>query len=257
MIYAPQYAHYYDLFYREKPYKEEAEYAAGLVKTRYPASRTILDLGCGTGLRSLEFARLGFKVLGTDQSKPMLDAARGHLATATDIPPATVEFVCGNITTFRTPSERDAVVSLFHVFSYLVTEEALNAALECSFANLSPGGVLLFDYWHGPGVIKDPPVVRKKAVTDGDLKVEKTTIPEHLPEEHLVRLKVSLRVSAADNGVAQESQELYLMRYWFADELEQAVTRAGFSDVRHYSWMAQSSPESTSWQACTVSVKPR
>lgn len=257
MIYARQYANYYDLFYREKPYKEEAAYAADLVKTRSVGAKTILDLGCGTGLRTLEFARLGFKVLGVDQSESMLDAARGHLAAATDIPPTTVEFQRGDITALLTHTGRDAVVSLFHVFSYLVTEEALTQALGCAFANLNPGGVLLFDYWHGPGVIKDPPVFRQKAIENGSLKLEKTTVPEHSPEEHLVRLKVSLQISDKDAGFSEETEEFYVIRYWFPDELEKAVKRAGFSDVYHYSWMTRSEPAPTSWLACTVAVKPK
>jgi SAM-dependent methyltransferase len=256
MIYAREHANYYDRFYRDKPYQEEAAYAAGLVKARSPEAKTILDLGCGTGLRSLEFARLGFKVLAIDQSEAMLDAARGHLAAASDILYAAVDFQRGDVTTFGAQARRDAVVSLFHVFSYLVTEGAMDQALACSFANLNPGGVLLFDYWHGPGVINDPPVIRKKVVENGGLKLEKTTVPEHLQDGHLVRLKVSLQVSDENNGVSEESEELYVMRYWFPDELEEAITRAGFSDVHHYSWMTRSEPNLVSWQACTVAVKP-
>jgi SAM-dependent methyltransferase len=187
----------------------------------------------------------------------MLESAREHLAAATDIPSATTEFQIGDITTFRAQPRRDAVVSLFHVFSYLTSNSSLEQALDCSFANLNPGGVFLFDYWHGPGVADDPPVIRKKVVEHGSLKIEKTTIPEHLSEEHLVRLKVSLQVSDKNSGVAEESEELYVMRYWFPDEFGEAMASAGFSEVRHYSWMKQSLPGAESWQACTIGIKPR
>jgi len=256
MIYDRQYANYYDLFYDEKPYQGEAAYAAALVKTRLPAATTLLDLGCGTGLRSLEFARLGFNVLGIDQSEAMLNVARGHLATATDISSATVEFKRGDVTTFKAQSRRDAVVSLFHVFSYLVTEEALNEALQCSFANLNPGGVLLFDYWHGPGVLNDPPEIRTKVAEKESLKVEKRTTPELQPDRHLVKLTVSLRITEKSTGASEDSEEVYRMRYWFPEELEEAVGRFGFTDIQHYAWMSEGAPGSESWQACTIAVKP-
>jgi SAM-dependent methyltransferase len=256
MIYGLSHANHYDLFYPDKPYREEAAYAVDLVKARSPEAKTILDLGCGTGLRSLEFARLGFEVLGVDQSEAMLAAAREHLAAAKDLSSNLVGFQLGDVTSFRAPSGHDAVLSLFHVFSYLTSMESLEQALNSAFASLNSGGVFLIDYWHGPAVLKDPPVFRKKAVEKGPLKIEKTTAPEVLPEKHLVRLQVSLRVTDRDSGVSDESDESYLMRYWFPEELEGAMDRIGFRSVRHYAWMTQSAPEPTSWQACTVAIKP-
>jgi SAM-dependent methyltransferase len=255
MIYSGKHAESYDLFYQGKAYREEAEYASGLIKARCPDARTLFDLGCGTGMRTLEFARLKYDVCGVDQSSSMLASACQHLTEASDIYPANVQFQIGDITTFQAQSRRDAIVSLFHVFSYLTTVEALNQAVACAFSNLTAGGVLLFDYWHGPGVLNDPPEVRTKTVENADLRVERMTVPQHLANEHLVKLTVSLRV--IKTGVfPQESQELYTMRYWFPEELEEAFMRAGFHDVSHYSWMGHSAPEPESWQACTVAVKP-
>lgn len=256
MIYSHKYAECYDLFYQEKPYREEAEYAARLIKARFPEAKTLFDLGCGTGLRSLELARLGYRVCGVDQSMAMLSAARRHLAGAHDISPANVEFQTGDITTFRTDSPRDGVVSLFHVFSYLTSEEALNRAVECSFACLNAGGVVLFDYWHGPGVLKDPPRVRRKIVENGSLRAEKTAIPEHVADQHLVKLAISLRVTDKEGGASEVTEESYTMRYWFRDELEEPLQRFGFKAVRHYSWMTESPPGPESWQACTIAAKP-
>ena len=82
MIYSGRHAECHDLFYQGKPYREEAQYAAGLVRACLPTAQTMLDLGCGTGLRCLELARLGFQVCGIDQSEAMLAAARRHVAAA-------------------------------------------------------------------------------------------------------------------------------------------------------------------------------
>jgi len=256
MTYSGKHAECYDLFYKDKPYREEAEYALGLIRGRRANVATILDLGCGTGLRCLELARRGHMVCGVDQSGSMLAVARQHLAAAHDISPARVEFQVGDITTFRAASNYDAVISQFHVFSYLTTEAALKQAIDCCFANLNPGGVLVFDYWHGPGVIKDPPTVRTKVAENANLKVTRTATPQHLPDGHLVRLNVSLQIIEKVNGATYNREESYTLRYWFPNELEQALESAGFKEIQHYAWMTPSAPGLEAWQACTVAVKP-
>jgi SAM-dependent methyltransferase len=255
MSYSGKHAECYDLFYQDKPYREEAQYVSALIRARFPAAKTILDLGCGTGLRCLELGRQGYKVSGVDQSASMLDAAARHLAAAHDISPAAVEFQVGDITTFRGSSKYDAVISLFHVFSYLTTEGALRQAVQCSFANLNPGGVFLFDYWHGPGVMKDPPAIRTKVAETANLKAKRTATPNHLPDHHLVRLTVALRVTDKLDRATYESEESYTMRYWFTEELEQMLLNSGFKEICHRGWMSKSPPVSDMWQVCTIAVK--
>ena len=45
---------------------------------REPHGKTLLDVGCGGGLLSEEFARLGCQVTGVDPSEPSLTTARTH-----------------------------------------------------------------------------------------------------------------------------------------------------------------------------------
>src|SRR5262249_10091328 len=159
-----------------------------------------------------------------------------------------------NITTFRASSKYDAVIALFHVFSYLTTEVALKQAVDSSFANLNPGGVFLFDYWHGPGVIKDPPAVRTKVAENANLEAKRSGTSQHLPNQHLVKLTVSLQVTDKDNGATYDSEESYSLRYWFPNELDEAVENAGFKDIQHYAWLTRSAPGPGTWQACTFAV---
>ena len=116
--------------------------------------------------------------------------------------------------------------------------------------------MFLFDYWHGPGVLKDPPEVRSKTVENKRLRAERVAIPEHVPDKHLVKLTMSLRITDKDRGISGDSQESYTMRYWFPEELDEPLKRSGFEAVRHYSWMTESTPGPESWLACTIAIKP-
>jgi ubiquinone/menaquinone biosynthesis C-methylase UbiE len=48
------------------------------------AGRHLLDIGCGAGRNAVPLARMGWKVLGTDLSRPMLAAARDRIPGEVD-----------------------------------------------------------------------------------------------------------------------------------------------------------------------------
>lgn len=52
------------------------------VRDALPAGSRLLDLGCGTGIDALEFARLGYAVLATDWSPRMVERTRARMAAA-------------------------------------------------------------------------------------------------------------------------------------------------------------------------------
>ncbi len=68
----------------------------------------ILDLGCGTGRHSIEFARRGYRVTGVDISSGMLAIARENAAKAG----VTVEFIESAAQDFAPDRLFDAAVSL-------------------------------------------------------------------------------------------------------------------------------------------------
>ena len=69
------YSDYYNLLYREKNYQHGAAYVNAFIKEHLPESKTILELGCGTGSHAIQLAGLGYWISGIDKSKSMLDQA--------------------------------------------------------------------------------------------------------------------------------------------------------------------------------------
>ena len=70
-----EYAEFYDLLYHDKVYPEEAAFVARLLDrclSKPVAQTEILDIACGTGRHAQEWARMGYRVEGSDLSTEMV-----------------------------------------------------------------------------------------------------------------------------------------------------------------------------------------
>lgn len=105
-----------------------------------PRSR-VLDLGCGSGRRTLELARRGHRVLGVDPDERALAAARA----AAKGERLNVHFVKADLRLIAYRAEFDAVVSLDSSFGQLPADRDDLKCLEAARRALKPGGRLLLD----------------------------------------------------------------------------------------------------------------
>ena len=76
-----EYAKYYDFFNSEKDYTKESSYINWIIKKYSPKTKSILDIGCGTGLHDFELANLNYDVTGLDISQDMIEIARAASGT--------------------------------------------------------------------------------------------------------------------------------------------------------------------------------
>jgi SAM-dependent methyltransferase len=102
---------------------------------------TILDLCCGIGRHSLEFARRGHKVVGVDRTKRYLERAK-QAAAEENLP---IEFVLDDMRTFYRKKSFDVVLSMFTSFSYFEDHEEQMLVLRNVYSSLRPGGRFLFE----------------------------------------------------------------------------------------------------------------
>jgi SAM-dependent methyltransferase len=135
-------ARVYDLFYEEKDYAAEAGAVVALAEQYAPGARSLLDVGCGTGMHLSHLAGHYPRAAGVDVSDAMLDEAR------TSFPH--LDFHRGDMRTFALAEEFDVVTCLFSAVGYMVDDAALREAVANMARHVAPGGVLLVEGWVDP-----------------------------------------------------------------------------------------------------------
>lgn len=248
------YARYYNVLYQDKEYAAETEFILDCLKRHGGMPVTLLDLGCGTGRHALEMARRGVCVTDVDMSATMLEMGRQLLATSPDLPVGVLppQLQEGDARTVRLGKCFDAVTSLFHVMSYQNTEEDALAVMETARQHLKPGGLFLFDFWYGPGVLTDPPTERERVMEDAHTRVYRHAHPVHRVNDNLVEVHYSIDLLDKTTESRSSLQEVHKMRYWFLPELRHLASVGGFTVMAEGAWRSFAMPESTTWNGWTL-----
>jgi SAM-dependent methyltransferase len=241
------YAAYYDLLYRDKDYPGEARYVQSLLERQGLSSGSLLELGCGTGKHAEQLARFGYSVHGIDASPSMVGIASQRR------PPdltSRLQFHLGDVRTARVPVQFDAVISLFHVVSYQTSNSDLARMFETACTHLKVGGIFVFDFWYGPGVLTDPPAVRVKRLTDDSVQITRLAEPVLHANDNIVDVNYTVLVKqTGDTASVSELKETHRMRYLFLPELRLLLENAGLEMVLAEGWMTDAPLGCGSWQA--------
>jgi SAM-dependent methyltransferase len=241
------YARYYDLLYRDKDYRGETEFVERVIRAHVPRPCRILDLGCGTGVHDVMLAERGHDVTGIDGSEEMLAVASRRVAGLPPAIAARVRFVKGDVRGPDVDGCYDVVLALFHVLSYQLTNDDLNAVFSGVKARLAPDGVFIFDCWYGPAVLTDRPTTRVKRLADENTIVTRIAVPTLHPNLNRVDVRYQLFVKDLRTGKVEEISETHRMRYLFHPELELLAENAGLRIVSSGAWMSDREPDFSTW----------
>ena len=246
-----EYSGYYDLLNKNKNYQAECEYVLELLGVDDDRNLNILELGCGTGGHAEILAKMGHTVTGIDLSRSMLERATSRLHSLPAAAAERVRFLQADIRDYRDSQKYDVVMSLFHVFSYQVHNSDLQQALSTAAAHLEEGGMLVFDFWHGPGVLRDLPQSRQLKMENGDLSVTRWAEPALHPAENRVDVEYRIDIENKRTGSRSKIQETHSMRYLFLPEID-LISQGNFSTRKSRAWLTPHEPGFDDWLAVAL-----
>lgn len=217
MSFGSAYAAAYDSLYRDKDYQGEVRSLEEIFRSYSSRpTKSILDLGCGTGNHAFPLANCGYEVLGVDRSEKMLDGFRKKMTRNSARP---VSCHLSDVCHVDLRRSFDAVVMLFAVLSYQLSNAAVTQALRNVRRHLSPGGLFIADFWFGPAVLREGPARRQKTVQTGhgELVRDASGTLDILSQTCTVDYVLRGR---SKEGDPLEAAERHMMRYFFPKELE-------------------------------------
>jgi len=256
-VFGPQYANQYDLLYGDKDYQAECDLLEKVFQ-RYAKDsiKTILDLGCGTGSHAIPLTNRGYKVVGVDRSADMLSHAREKTKSAFPTQTSNVPtFIEGDVCNIDVGQQFDAVLMMFAVLGYQLTNESVLAAIGTVRKHLKQGGLFICDMWYGPTVLSMRPGERVKVVPTADGKLIRTASGRLDIYNHLCEVRYHLW-HLSGNQVVSETEESHLTRYFFPQEISLFFKYAGLAimDIRAFNDL-QRVPDESTWNALVIGTK--
>jgi len=118
------------------PFAQDAKFYLSLAG---PESRSVLDLGCGTGTLCCALAELGHCVTGVDPAPAMLAIARTKTFSER------VAWVESSAQIYRSQRRFDLIVMTGHAFQMLLSDDDVLAVLETMRLHLKPRGSIAFE----------------------------------------------------------------------------------------------------------------
>jgi SAM-dependent methyltransferase len=240
------YSRYYDLLYQDKDYIGEVAYILNLLARHDIKHGDLLEFGSGTGKHGLLLAGQGFKVHGIERSADMVAQAN-----------AAAGFTCqqGDICKVQLGRKYDAVLSLFHVISYQVSNSQLMDVFENAASHLSQGGLFIFDFWYSPAVYAQQPSVRVKRMEDDQVEITRIAEPEIHVSENRVDVSYTIYSRNKTNGSFQVLQETHPMRHFSLPEIDLLAQITGFKRINAGEFLTNAHPSQKTWGVCVTLQK--
>ncbi len=227
-------------------YKKRTSYIMSLFE-KYGAKPTLLlDLACGTGSFSNEFANLGVEVIGVDMSEEMLSVARETSAEmGTD-----VLFLCQKAEELDLYGTVDGAVCCMDSLNHITSYKDFCKAIEKVSLFLEKDKLFIFDV--------NTEYKHKEVLGDNIFVIDREDVycvwaNEYSPKNNMVN--ISLDFFVKEDEVYNRYYEEFSERAYSFEEIEKALQKAGLKIVNVFDDMTENAIHAQSERAIFITKK--
>lgn len=131
--------------YKHRDEREALQLVESIISiTNIKNKSKILDLACGAGRHSIEFAKKGFLLTAIDLSENLLNNAKVNAQNAE----VDIDFIRADIRDFYIDDKFDLVLNLFTSFGYFESDEENFKVFKSAYNHLNENGFFIFDYFN-------------------------------------------------------------------------------------------------------------
>ena len=206
----------------------------------------ILELGCGTGRVALALADKGFRVTGLDLSEQMLDVFREKLAARPELTDK-ITLVHGNMADFSFDRRFALIIAPFRAFQALTDDREIESSLACICGHLTDDGIFIVNVFNPRPVIDEswcyPETIQWERLDErtGNYVVKKHWGDRIDTANRVIYPHFAFEVTYLDGRTERIVDDLKL-KYYYNDQLRDAVERAGMEIRDEYSWYDKTPP---------------
>jgi SAM-dependent methyltransferase len=208
------------LFAEKNPVETKKEIDQIIRLTGIPPGCCILDLCCGQGRHSLEFARRGFMVTGVDRTEMYLEQAKRESYREN----LSVEFIKNDMRNFRKDSFYNLIIIMYTSFGYFEDKEENIRVLHNCYNSLIKKVKLLIDLV-GKEILKNKFKEHESFLIDGINYIEERKV---IGDWEKIENKWMM--------IKENATREFILTHWMysAEELKELLSNAGFSSINIY-----------------------
>ena len=240
------FAEFYDELMYDADYKKRTAYLMKLFKKYGKKPTLLLDVACGTGGFSNEFARLGLEVIGIDMSEEMLAVAREKSAEiGTD-----VLYLCQKAEELDLYGTVDAAVCCMDSLNHITDYKTFHKAIERISLFLEPESLFIFDV--------NTEYKHRKILGDNVFVIDRENIYcvwANAFTTHNNTVDIMLDFFVKEGDLYTRYSEEFSERAYTKEEIETALYRAGLEIVDIFDDLTEKPLNSTSQRAIYVTRK--